>query len=71
MTDQIGELSQTLARRNEEIAAVSARWRAKYEALSKENELLKARIAAAEEAKAPSASVNAVHEQAELPSEDA
>lgn len=71
MTDQIGELSQTLARRNEEIAAVSARWRAKYEALSKENELLKARIAAAEEAKAPSASVNTVQEQAEQPSEDA
>ncbi|GFI62226.1 hypothetical protein IMSAG049_01402 [Clostridiales bacterium] len=46
MNGQIGELSKTLAQRNEEIAAVSARWRMKYESLAKENEMLKAQIAA-------------------------
>ena len=44
MNDRLGELSSTLAKRNEEIATLSARWRMKYEALSKENETLKNRI---------------------------
>lgn len=44
MSSQLGELSKTLAKRNEEIAAVTARWRVKYEALMKENEALRARI---------------------------
>ncbi len=44
MSSQLSELSKTLAKRNEEIAAVAARWRAKYNSLMKENETLRARI---------------------------
>mgnify|MGYP005810984105 CR=1 FL=1 len=59
MSDQIGELSKTLAKRNEEIAAVSARWRMKYDAVIRENELLKSRIAEAEGRISASEALNA------------
>ncbi len=50
MSSQLGELSQILAKRNEEITTVTARWKAKCDALIKENEVLRVRLAQVEEA---------------------
>lgn len=44
LTSQIEELSKALAKRNEEIASISARWSIKCNSLIKENNMLKNRI---------------------------
>ncbi len=54
MNSQIGELSMALAKRNEDIASVSARWRSRYESLARENEELKLRLREAQNQTPPS-----------------
>lgn len=53
MNDQISQLSKTLSERNDELAALSVRWKNRYDMLLKENEELKRQLSIQRELPAP------------------
>ena len=53
MNDHICQLSKTLSERNDELAALSAKWKNKYDLLLQENEELKRQLSAQKELPAP------------------